>query len=141
MLIIWPHDASLSVSSLLPATDQHWYTSATAHIHLVCHVIIFCLPQVDSTLASTLNAFVKLSLNLVGALFLILYATPGFILFIIPVGAMFLYVQEFYRKSSVDLRRLEALARSPLYSHFSEVCGIHYGKQKIVAPFEFAKYI
>ncbi|KAI0557229.1 ABC transporter [Gracilaria domingensis] len=38
----------------------------------------------------------------------------------IPIFAVCLYVQEFYRKTSVELRRLVVLARSPLCSHFSE---------------------
>lgn len=77
--------------------------------------------QIDSQLAATLQSLIRLTLNLAGAVCLILYATPWFIVFVVPLAGVFLYVQEFYRKSSVDLRRLEALARSPLYSHFAEV--------------------
>ncbi|CAN8074321.1 unnamed protein product [Agarophyton chilense] len=78
------------------------------------------LDKIDSSLADTLQSLLRLSLNLVFTLALILWATPLFILVMIPIAAICLYVQEFYRKTSVDLRRLEALARSPLYSHFSE---------------------
>lgn len=79
------------------------------------------IDKVDNNLASVLQSFTRLSLQLAGALCLILFVTPWFIVAVIPVGIVFLYVQEFYRKSSVDLRRLEAVARSPLYSHFSEI--------------------
>eukprot|EP00178_Gracilaria_changii_P002467 TRINITY_DN1365_c0_g1_i1.p1 TRINITY_DN1365_c0_g1~~TRINITY_DN1365_c0_g1_i1.p1 ORF type:complete len:1373 (-),score=181.48 TRINITY_DN1365_c0_g1_i1:480-4598(-) len=78
------------------------------------------LDKIDSSLAPTLNSLLRLGLNLVFTLGLILWATPLFIVAMIPIAGVCLYVQEFYRKTSVDLRRLEALARSPLYSHFSE---------------------
>ena len=78
------------------------------------------MDKVDSTLGSTLQSLLRLLLNLSFTVGLILWATPAFVFVVIPVGAVCLYVQEFYRKSSVDLRRLEALARSPLYSHFGE---------------------
>lgn len=78
------------------------------------------LDKIDSTLGGTLQSLLRLLLNLTVTVGLILWATPAFVFVVIPVGAACLYVQEFYRKSSVDLRRLEALARSPLYSHFGE---------------------
>lgn len=78
------------------------------------------MDKVDSTLGPTMQSLLRLLLGLSFTLGLILWATPAFIFFVIPVAAICLYVQEFYRKSSVDLRRLEALARSPLYSHFGE---------------------
>lgn len=78
------------------------------------------LDKIDSTLSSALLSLLRLVLGLMFTLGLILWATPAFIFIVIPVGAVCLYVQEFYRKSSVDIRRLEALARSPLYSHFGE---------------------
>lgn len=76
--------------------------------------------KIDSSLSSTMQSLLRITLNLVFTLGLILWVTPTFIFVVIPIAAVCLYVQEFYRKSSVDLRRLEALARSPLYSHFSE---------------------
>ncbi|PXF43436.1 Multidrug resistance-associated protein 1 [Gracilariopsis chorda] len=78
------------------------------------------IDKIDSSLSSTMQSLLRLTLNLAFTVGLILWVTPAFIFVVIPIAAMCLYVQEFYRKSSVDLRRLEALARSPLYSHFSE---------------------
>lgn len=76
--------------------------------------------KVDNLLASTLQSVLRMVLGLSSTIALIVYATPGFVLFIVPAAACFLYVQEFYRQSAVDLRRLESVARSPLYSHFGE---------------------
>ena len=46
---------------------------------------------------------------------------PWLILIIIPVVVVFILVQLHYRKSSVDLRRLDAISRSPLQTTLSEV--------------------
>lgn len=78
------------------------------------------IDKIDSQLASTLQSVLRSFLHLLCTFILIVWATPAFLVFAIPAGAICLYVQEFYRRSSVDLRRLEALARSPLYSHFDE---------------------
>lgn len=78
------------------------------------------MDNIDSLLASTLQSLLRLLLSLVFTLGIILWVTPTFIFFVVPVGILCLYIQEFYRKSSVDLRRLESLSRSPLYSHFGE---------------------
>lgn len=78
------------------------------------------MDKVDQSIAFTLQSLVRLWVSLLFTLGLVLWATPGFILMAVPIILFCIYVQEFYRKSSVDLRRLEALARSPLYSHFGE---------------------
>lgn len=78
------------------------------------------LEKLDSTLAGTLQATSRLGFSLCFTLCLVIWATPLLIIVAIPVIVACLYVQEYYRKTSVDLRRLESLARSPLYSHFSE---------------------
>lgn len=78
------------------------------------------LDKVDSTLGSTMQSLLRLTLSLMFTIGLILWSNPVFIIVVLPIGAVCLYLQEFYRKSSVDFRRLEAMARSPLYSHFSE---------------------
>lgn len=78
------------------------------------------MDKVDQTLGSTLLSLQRLSLSLTFTLGLILWVTPLVVVLVLPVAFICIYIQEFYRKSSVDLRRLEAVARSPLYSHFGE---------------------
>lgn len=46
---------------------------------------------------------------------------PWLILIIVPVVVIFILVQLHYRKSSVDLRRLDSISRSPLQTILSEV--------------------
>lgn len=78
------------------------------------------LDKVDQSIASTMKVMIRLFVSLCFTLGLVLWVSPAFIFFLIPVGIFCVFIQEYYRRTSVDLRRLEALARSPLYSHFSE---------------------
>ena len=48
-------------------------------------------------------------------------ATNPWVLFVtVPVTAMILYFARFYLKSSRELKRLESICRSPIFSHISE---------------------
>ncbi len=78
------------------------------------------MDKFDQSLASTLQAFIRLIVSMVLTVGLIVAMMPPFIVVVIPIVLFCVYVQEFYRKTSVDVRRLETMSRSPLYSHFSE---------------------
>ena len=51
---------------------------------------------------------------------LIIYATPFFAVPLLPLLVMYYYIQLYYRRTSREIKRLDSIARSPLYAHFSE---------------------
>jgi ABC-type multidrug transport system fused ATPase/permease subunit len=50
-------------------------------------------------------------------------AVPPFIALIIPLGAMYIWIQRYYLRSSRELKRLDSVSRSPIYAHFQESLG------------------
>ncbi|CAH1990666.1 unnamed protein product [Acanthoscelides obtectus] len=58
--------------------------------------------------------------EVLGTLAVISYTTPLFILVVVPVGILYYFIQRFYVATSRQLKRLESVSRSPIYSHFGE---------------------
>ncbi|XP_063443624.1 multidrug resistance-associated protein 1-like isoform X2 [Mytilus trossulus] len=58
--------------------------------------------------------------NVLGAMIVITMGTPLFIIALIPMGVLYFFVMRFYVATSRQLKRLESVSRSPIYSHFGE---------------------
>ncbi|XP_036936900.1 canalicular multispecific organic anion transporter 2 isoform X2 [Acanthopagrus latus] len=77
------------------------------------YIIDEALPATVLMLLGTV--FVSLSTIIV-----IISSTPIFAVVIAPLAFIYLFVQRFYVATSRQLKRLESVSRSPIYSHFSE---------------------
>ncbi|KAK4232106.1 ABC transporter type 1, transmembrane domain-containing protein [Podospora fimiseda] len=79
--------------------------------------------RVDEVLARTFN---MLFVNLAKSgftLVVISVSTPPFTALIIPLGAMYIWIQRYYLRTSRELKRLDSVSRSPIYAHFQESLG------------------
>lgn len=74
----------------------------------------------DNVLPMTLRGWTSCFFAVLGTLFVISVSTPIFLAVILPVGALYYVIQRFYVATSRQLKRLESVSRSPIYSHFGE---------------------
>ncbi|XP_073071631.1 multidrug resistance-associated protein 1 isoform X6 [Manis javanica] len=78
------------------------------------------LDTVDSMIPQVIKMFIGSLFSVIGACIIILLATPIAAIIIPPLGLIYFLVQRFYVASSRQLKRLESVSRSPIYSHFNE---------------------
>ncbi|XP_039727463.1 ATP-binding cassette sub-family C member 2 [Pteropus medius] len=74
----------------------------------------------DDTLPASLRSWILYFLGIISTLLMICLATPVFVVIIIPLSIIYVFVQIFYVATSRQLRRLDSVTRSPIYSFFSE---------------------
>ncbi|XP_018340398.1 PREDICTED: multidrug resistance-associated protein 1 isoform X2 [Trachymyrmex septentrionalis] len=75
---------------------------------------------IDNILPVYLRSWITCLFSVIATLFVISYSTPIFVVVILPIGAIYYFIQRFYVATSRQLKRLESVSRSPIYSHFSE---------------------
>mmetsp|Transcript_32813 Transcript_32813/g.52531 ORF Transcript_32813/g.52531 Transcript_32813/m.52531 type:complete len:1421 (+) Transcript_32813:30-4292(+) len=76
--------------------------------------------DVDGQLPSLLQFVLRLFLFAIAALVRIAVSTWGFAIAVIPVMAVYYYVQRYFISALRELRRLSSIMNSPIYSHFGE---------------------
>ncbi|XP_059617049.1 multidrug resistance-associated protein 1 isoform X6 [Phlebotomus argentipes] len=74
----------------------------------------------DSNLPRELSDTIYCFFEVLATLVVISISTPLFVAVIIPIGLLYYFVQRFYVATSRQLKRLESVSRSPIYSHFGE---------------------
>ncbi|RDW84670.1 putative multidrug resistance protein [Coleophoma cylindrospora] len=79
--------------------------------------------RVDEVLARTFNMLFVNSARAGFTLVVISAATPAFVTLIIPLAALYLWIQRYYLRTSRELKRLDSVSRSPIYAHFQESLG------------------
>jgi ATP-binding cassette subfamily C (CFTR/MRP) protein 1 len=76
--------------------------------------------QVDLQLPDTFGSYLTCLFQVVFELLIILYVTPLFIIPLVPLLLVYAQIQDFYIASSRELKRLDSVARSPIFAHFGE---------------------
>ncbi|XP_071968860.1 ATP-binding cassette sub-family C member 3 isoform X2 [Engystomops pustulosus] len=75
---------------------------------------------IDEVIPPTILMFLATFFTSVSTMIVIVSSTPLFAVVIIPLAFIYFFVQRFYVATSRQLKRLESVSRSPIYSHFSE---------------------
>lgn len=75
---------------------------------------------IDDSLPFILNILLAQLAGLIGSIAISLYAMPWLTLLVVPMCPVYLSLQNRYRHSSRDIKRLSSNALSPLYAHFTE---------------------
>ncbi|XP_072549871.1 multidrug resistance-associated protein 1 [Salminus brasiliensis] len=75
---------------------------------------------IDAVIPNIIKMFMGSLFNCLGSCAVILIATPLVAIIIPPLGLLYFFVQRFYVASSRQLKRLESVSRSPVYTHFNE---------------------
>lgn len=74
----------------------------------------------DNTLPMSIRTFIMMFFNVISVFIVISTATPIFLAVILPIGLVYYFIQAVFVSTSRQLKRIESVTRSPIYSHFSE---------------------
>ncbi|KAJ3393677.1 hypothetical protein HDU92_007577 [Lobulomyces angularis] len=78
------------------------------------------LDAIDTNLAEAIRMFTMTFAASISSFVLIVYATPLFGIIILPLLIIYYFMQSIYRTTGREIKRLDSVSRSPLYSHFGE---------------------
>ncbi|KAI0460447.1 metal resistance protein YCF1 [Xylaria acuta] len=79
--------------------------------------------RLDEVLARTFNMLFVNFARSGFTLIVVSVGTPAFVALIIPLSAVYYWVQRYYLRTSRELKRLDSVSRSPIYAHFQESLG------------------
>eukprot|EP01087_Luapelamoeba_hula_P012571 TRINITY_DN3508_c0_g1_i1.p1 TRINITY_DN3508_c0_g1~~TRINITY_DN3508_c0_g1_i1.p1 ORF type:complete len:1538 (+),score=302.45 TRINITY_DN3508_c0_g1_i1:61-4674(+) len=75
---------------------------------------------VDEMLPRSMGMFLNTTFSAIGIVVVISMVTPIFLCALIPLGYIYHYMQQYYVRSSRELKRLDSISKSPIFAHFSE---------------------
>ncbi|SPP86203.1 probable multidrug resistance-associated protein lethal(2)03659 isoform X2 [Drosophila guanche] len=100
--------------------------------------------QVDEILPAVMMDVIQIFLALAGIVIVIAIVNPLFLIPTVVLGIIFYQLRTFYLKTSRDVKRMEAITRSPVYSHLAaSLTGLStiraFGAQRVLEA-EFDNY-
>ncbi|XP_046899863.1 multidrug resistance-associated protein 1 [Hypomesus transpacificus] len=78
------------------------------------------IDAIDCMIPEGLKMMLGYLFKLMEVCIIVLLATPFAAVVILPLALLYAFVQSFYVATSCQLRRLESVSRSPIYTHFNE---------------------
>eukprot|EP00730_Choanoeca_flexa_P019296 TRINITY_DN9420_c0_g2_i1.p1 TRINITY_DN9420_c0_g2~~TRINITY_DN9420_c0_g2_i1.p1 ORF type:complete len:819 (+),score=134.30 TRINITY_DN9420_c0_g2_i1:101-2458(+) len=75
---------------------------------------------VDDSLPFILNILLAQFFGLIGTIAVTCYSEPYLLVILAPLSLIYYSVQKYYRQTSREIKRLNSISRSPIYSHFDE---------------------
>ena len=78
------------------------------------------LDQVDQQLPGSVGQLIASSLQIASSMAAISIVTPSFGFVVAGIFSIYFAITNFYRGVARDLKRLDSVSRSPIFSHFSE---------------------
>ncbi|OCF43197.1 metal resistance protein ycf1 [Kwoniella heveanensis CBS 569] len=75
---------------------------------------------IDEVLIFALGSFFRTATQVVGTVFVIAFGAPFVLLVFIPLAFLYRLVMRYYLATSRELKRLDAISRSPIFSFFGE---------------------
>ncbi|MCI4375884.1 hypothetical protein PGIGA_G00114740 [Pangasianodon gigas] len=78
------------------------------------------IDAIDCMIPDGLKMMLGYVFKLMEVCIIVLLATPFAAVIILPLALLYAFVQSFYVATSCQLRRLESVSRSPIYTHFNE---------------------
>ncbi|CDK29967.1 unnamed protein product [Kuraishia capsulata CBS 1993] len=76
--------------------------------------------KIDETVSMVFSMFFANTAKVTFTILVICYSTWQFLLLILPMAYLYRYYQQYYLRTSRELRRLDSVSRSPVYAHFQE---------------------
>jgi ABC-type multidrug transport system fused ATPase/permease subunit len=79
------------------------------------------LDSIDNNLPDNFLTAMQYGFHFLSVILLCILSTPLFIILVTPLGVLFYLIQKYFRSTSREVKRLDSITRSPVYSLFSEI--------------------
>ncbi|EDK40781.2 hypothetical protein PGUG_04879 [Meyerozyma guilliermondii ATCC 6260] len=76
--------------------------------------------KVDEVLGRVFGMFFSNTTKVIFTIIVICFSTWQFIFIVAPLGVLYVYYQQYYLRTSRELRRLDSVSRSPIFANFQE---------------------